>query len=73
MRIIKIIDSKKNRDKIFYRKLSDRQDINHPIAFDKLRYYGVSGNTLDRFENYLTNPSQVVEGNEKLSNKVITK
>ena len=37
--------------------------VNHEILIEKLKYYGVSGTTLDLFRNYLTNRSQVVEVN----------
>ena len=47
--------------------------VNHNILIEKLRYYGVSGSTLDLFESYLTNRTQVVEVNGKLSEKGIIK
>ena len=37
--------------------------VNHSILIDKLKYYGVSDNTLDLFRSYLSNREQVVEVN----------
>ena len=47
--------------------------MNHNILIEKLRYYGVTGSTLDLFESYLTNRTQVVEVNGKLSDKGVIK
>ena len=47
--------------------------VNHSILIEKLRYYGVTGSTLDLFESYLSNRTQVVEVNGKLSDKGIIK
>ena len=47
--------------------------VNHDILIEKLKHYGVTGSTLDLFKSYLTNRSQVVEVNGKLSDKGIIK
>ena len=43
--------------------------VNHEILLQKLKYYGVQGNTLKLFESYLSNRTQVVEVNGMLSEK----
>ena len=43
--------------------------VNHQILIEKLKYYGVDGTTLDLFKSYLSNRSQVVEVNGKMSEK----
>lgn len=43
--------------------------VNHQILIGKLKYYGVDGTTLDLFKSYLSNRSQVVEVNGKISDK----
>ena len=43
--------------------------VNHQILIEKLKYYGVDGTTLDLFKSYLSNRSQVVEVNGKISDK----
>ena len=41
--------------------------VNHEILLDKLKYYGVKGSTLTLFKSYLSNRSQAVEVNGKMS------
>ena len=47
--------------------------VNHEILIQKLKYYGVQGNTLKLFESYLSNRTQVVEVNGMLSEKGLIK
>ena len=37
------------------------QTIHHSIIFNKLRYYGLDGSTVNLFKSYLSNRSQYVE------------
>ena len=41
--------------------------VNHEILVDKLSFYGVHGSTLALFKSYLSNRTQVVEVNGKIS------
>ena len=41
--------------------------VNHNILLEKLKYYGMKGQTLALFNSYLSNRTQVVEINGKLS------
>ena len=47
--------------------------VNHKILIEKLKYYGVTGSTLNLFESYLSNRTQVVEVNGKMSDEGIIK
>ena len=47
--------------------------VNHEILIKKLEYYGVSGKTLGLFQSYLSNRTQVVEVNGKVSEKGLIK
>ena len=47
--------------------------VNHQILVEKLKYYGVHGKTLLLFESYLSNRTQVVEVNGKMSEKGLIK
>ena len=46
--------------------------LNHPILISKLKYYGLQGNTLKWFRNYLQDRRQYVEINDKKSNIIST-
>ena len=46
--------------------------LNHPILISKLKYYGLQGNTLKWFCNYLQDRRQYVEINDKKSNIIST-
>ena len=43
--------------------------VNHKILVDKLEYYGVHGKTLELFDNYLSDRTQIVEVNGHISEK----
>ena len=47
--------------------------VNHRILVDKLKYYGVHGKTLELFDSYLSDRTQVVEVNGHLSEKGVIK
>ena len=47
--------------------------VNHEILIEKLKYYGVHGSTLKLFQSYLSNRTQVVEVNGKVSEKGVIK
>ena len=47
--------------------------VNHKILVEKLAYNGVHGKTLSLFESYLSNRTQVVEVNGKISEKGLIK
>ena len=52
-----------------YRDLSKAFDtLDHNILLHKLRYYGISGNSLKLIDDYLTNRKQLVEFNKITSN-----
>ena len=47
--------------------------VNHRILVDKLKYYGVHGKTLELFDSYLSDRTQVVEVNGHISDKGLIK
>ena len=60
-RIITQIDKHDVPFSIFIDPLKAFDTIDHSILFNKLRYYGLDGSTLNLFKSYLSNRSQYVE------------
>ena len=54
------IDNKKFTVGIFLDLSKAFDTVNHSILFQKLHYYGIRGNTLSWFKDYLNNRSQYV-------------
>ena len=67
--ITNAFDSKQSSYCIFLDFAKAFDTVNHEILIQKLKYYGVHDKSLDLFQSYLSNRTQVVEVNGKLSEK----
>ena len=70
-KIFKYLDNKKLPLAIYLDFSKAFDTINHKILLHKLKYYGVSGEPLKWFENYLTNRKQYVQYKNKTSSEQI--
>lgn len=72
-RITSIMDNNKLPINVYLDLSKAFDTLDHQILLHKLKYYGITGNSLNLLQNYLSNRSQQVEFNNIISDPLVLK